>query len=316
MNPLIYTLLLASPVVWVGSGAATSYRTSEEPAEVDVKGISNWLHGGHPIDDWKEKHYKVYSLHGDSLKPEETLELLKELRDLYADRSDQATVGRSTRVAKLIEASRVAEDKCNQDTLLRLNNLLEYNNIYRVNLVPYLQHFLEKQFSLCNSLLDSKLKVALASVPKEALDDVQALAGKLFKQSDGTDVGTVTPEAVAQASLDFIEDSEGPFDTKLMGSTLKLARFHLKPKFNLLIVESCSKVVESLDEVAKVYEQLMRDLETAKRLDGFALNWIRAVRMCRLINGDPDGARLEAAQMLFERCHRLTEKGKIHPVSV
>lgn len=247
----------------------------------------------------------VYAVKGDSMKPEETLNMLKRLRDLYADRIDRDSVNRANKVINLIEASKISADKCNLEYLTKLNNLVDYNSAYRINVVPYLDHYIKEQFQICRPIAALKLDEALSKIPKDHIEGVTIIHKQMSKSRhrDG-------PKPETTGILDFMEELNSQYDTVQVGPS-NVGKF----QFEFVATDLCSTFNQGLNEAISVYEQLMRDKYTATTVGEYELNWVNIYKTCQNILIDPKTISLDAYQVLFERYNKSLKKEAKDPTS-
>lgn len=92
--------------------------------------------------------------------PAETLETLRRLSDSYGQGSSKD----KRQIETLISVSELTRERCCQDFVDQMNNLLRMNSVYKVNLVPYLKHFKEELLDRCkNQFRVAGLKAETAS---------------------------------------------------------------------------------------------------------------------------------------------------------
>lgn len=282
------------------------------PFIIDKKAIAKKIHDDQVFiqaavtDDWEEPHYKVYAVKGDSIEPEETLNMLKRLRDIYAGRTDKDSVNRANKVINLIEASQISADKCNLESLTKLNKLIEYNSAYRINVVPYLDHYIGQQFRICRPMAAFKLNEALGKIPKDHLEGVTIIHKHMSKSRHHDKPKSDTPGV-----LDFMEELNNQFDTVQVGAKRGAGKF----QFKLVATDLCSTFNQGLDEAISVYEQLLRNQDTATNVDEHELYWVNTYKTCQRVLKDPEAISLDAYQALFERYNRALEEEVRHPPS-
>lgn len=91
----------------------------------------------------------VLASEGDSLAPKATQKVLQELDAAYASKNDPTSLGIKFQVKALLEASRIRESKCNKDSLEQLDSLISTFSPYKLNVIPFLEHYKSKQIKLC-----------------------------------------------------------------------------------------------------------------------------------------------------------------------
>lgn len=85
------------------------------------------------------------------MEPAETLETLKRLSDSYSQGNLKKIHKDERQVETLISVSEVTKDRCSQDFVDQMNNLLKINSAYKVNLVPFLKHYKEDLIDRCRN---------------------------------------------------------------------------------------------------------------------------------------------------------------------
>lgn len=92
----------------------------------------------------------VFGLTGEQLEPMRTKELLKRLREFYHEENDQIGMERKIQLKVLLEASRISESKCRSDPLKEFDSLLASFAQYKLNIIPFLEYYKNKQIALCD----------------------------------------------------------------------------------------------------------------------------------------------------------------------
>lgn len=127
------------------------------------------------------------------LPPAATLHLLVQLDDYYG-RAKRA--GFKARVNSLIEVSQINIRKCGKENSESLDKLIESNKASTLNIIPYLNHYRERQYYLCNKIITEFLEKNYAMLSEEDKRNMDLLKESVAKPS-------------FKAILKYIEKREG-----------------------------------------------------------------------------------------------------------
>jgi len=230
---------------------------------------------------WKEIHYQVYALEGHRLEPARVLENLELLEKIYAGKQDKGSIIRRAKIEPLIEASRLAETKCDWSSFNKLDLLLEYNKPFALNLVPYLEDCRLRQFALCKPLLAASVSRAVAKLSEQETMDSALLMDSVKRTVPDMDR---LRTSLARVSL---RDGISTFLTRRYSQLQEPWAFADKEMFEELfdktVVRLCRTVARGLGEPTKVYDLYIHDASLSADIDQFSLNWYRRAKLCRNI---------------------------------
>lgn len=239
-------------------------------------------------DDWKETHSQVYATTGGHLDPTKTYELLEILENIYADRTDDGSIGRAQRVGKLLSVARLTVADCNWEHFHVFDELIRYNRMYSVNVVPYLKHYRRKWASMCDEQLDSLLRQEVVHLSGEQRTKMTSLRQHVVISNNGLNVANyVSKLNLKEGITDYIEQESGPFEAAI----LRKSKFGFKEvarRFETHVLRLCESITVELEPTMKVYMSLKDDKIIVKRMSHFLLEWLTNVNVCEDILSKKD----------------------------
>lgn len=169
-------------------------------------------------------------------------QILDELNRLAErEKSDQGTVSEKT--ANLLEAHNFSQEKCNADSILKINGLTRYmSRKSAIAIKPYIHHCITGLFMECKPELESRLDLAVRNLTKVHMRHLE-LALDVFSRPYNLE-----PEDVFSYGFD---------DAKKIGEGIPLY-FDLKDKQGLLRQLKSKPLEETIIEQIK---QLFQDME-------------------------------------------------------
>lgn len=259
-------------------------------------------------------------LYGDNEKqavaePNQILDTLKSLDAIYSTDNDENSNGRGARVKELIEASEIKSGKCNLVYFLKLNALIEDNKVFAVTYLPYLKHYRNELFTLCNKNFKLQFKSYIDSVePQRAIEDMADLreaVKKTVKKNRVTNEeiylklstsdlieGIVTYMNQASSIKNLVNNNSKALLNKNVGEKLFIKQFQL------LVLDVCDSIRSEVSELAQIYTVLAEDKEMVQQIDPIILDWLSNTKICSLVQQDPKSIAISSQEMFSKQLER------------
>lgn len=156
--------------------------------------ISNCLIDEEEAESIKNVIFEKRSLMKRSgLPPIVVSNLLNQLGEFYMEKANSRV---KVKLVDLIEASKLSTPKCGKEYSKKFDELVELNKAYSLNLIPYLHHYRERQYYLCNKIISEFLEEGSATLSEDDKRNMNLLRKYVSKPS-------------FKAILDYIEKREG-----------------------------------------------------------------------------------------------------------
>lgn len=232
---------------------------------------------------WKTIHYKVFATTGESrIPPEETLELLNKLSVLEAEnKGPKAGIG-SIDVKDLLFISELETSKCNADYFRNVNSLIYHESIFKVNLIPYLIHFKQRQLKMCLGKFASGVRSDSAHLSKLDRINLLAFREEVLKANHGKNIEEqlfyIQRQAVQTGAFEYFKIASTQ-DPKVFTSNKK-GKELFKAEILRLIGKPCANIIKSFEESLDLFSALKKDTSLTKQLDGNTLKWLESAEIC------------------------------------
>lgn len=233
----------------------------------------------------KTEQFLLYNQYGEQLDPSKTFEILSQLKDIHAKYPEKWPVEEIERTNDLIEATEISEKNCDLDELTNAERRFEVFHEYKQSLVPFLKFYLHKQFALCKSVLEDKLRERIGSLPektkhsmisiRESIEgsepDLQKSAQHLFRPSQAFKDGVLSViERHSSVHLsEFNEGEEGEYLFEL--------------DFNNLILNPCREASSRVKEPMVSIDIFTNHVNVWNEISPSSLYWVENINICRNI---------------------------------
>lgn len=238
-------------------------------------------------DGWRDAHNKVYAIRGGThLPPPTILELLESLETYYKDKLDDGSIERDRRVRKLLSIARMKETDCDWAHLHTFSDLLNYNSIFTINVVPYIKHYRREWYSMCNEQFEAEFEQELAHLSADQRKDMTLLRNSVTKSENHLNVANYIYKLdLEEGILNFIEQQSGPFDPEAMH---KRGLNEVARRFEMDVIHLCESITIELNSIMKIYSILKTDKLLVKKINHSILEWITNVNVCEDVLGSAD----------------------------
>lgn len=254
-----------------------------------INGSRNLAQAG-PID-WKKLDKKVYLLSGDILDPSETLGLLKILEKQYSTLKGEKSTSKHQSIKNLLRITEMIQEQCENidKTFEIIYREFSFNSRYP-NLVAFLTHYRDIQFSICQETLNNRLQHDIELLPKSIGDNFKkfkesVLAANPFDYPRGQIFKISDRNLLIKGIAHYLEQQQNTFDEKLVNAHSRVDIY--KIKFDNLIREPCNRIMNTEPISVQEYRVLARDTEMVRKLGSFAREWMENSNLCySIFNGE------------------------------
>lgn len=260
-------------------------------SETFARGKASWDDDPRYDTTWVEPHDKVYALKGgEVLNPSETLKLLKVLEGKYVIRKDDESVSKLKDVEDLLSFAEIVEGPCvKPDETFKSIALTLRRHASRPNIVAFLKHYRDIQFSNCRVILNNNLQYDIELLPNSMRDALM----KLKESVEALNPNQNLKEHAfmnLRSSLYFkpieqlLENQLNPFFERVYENRNGL--YDYNREFNNLIKEPCIRI--ALEKPIRIteYKFLAEDEEMLKKFDSFTMDWLGCYNICSVISAD------------------------------
>lgn len=259
--------------------------------------------------DWTEIYNKVYATQGESLEPETTADLLRRLLKVYEDEPDAALMRKNLR--SLIEAGNIDETKCDKNTIMSLNELIQSYKMYSVNLMPYLKHCKDDLYYTCEEIFEDELEESINSLDKQERIKILLLRKSVSESIDESlDVDkqylSIPRSSIEEGIITYMEPI-----TRLINpadeSDVKISKDKFINAFENWVVNLCERVTWAIDAKIGLF---MDDEELVGRMDKKTLTWMTNWRLCRDVQRDMVNIASETYELIGREPEKPSKVGR------
>lgn len=238
------------------------------------------LVSGQEEEDWRELHNRIYATEAkDRLKPEQTRDLLKQLRDLYNGREDPGSRKRHSIISNLLMVSEVSKDRC-LDTS-KMNELVEavnYDKSHVINVVPYVDFYMKMQLSVCKDEIEGQFRMAKKSIGPDVFDRLKIFANRIHDKFIDDEYNRLDLTPIVR---DNIEDDKRARDPAWYLKQDENPELHDASWYFETYLEPVYEV--ALEKLARISYVGMLDKDITRQLDADMVQLLRKLQVIKRI---------------------------------
>lgn len=251
---------------------------------------------------------KVYATQGQSIGPTKTADLLRRLMKIYEDEPDADLMRKDLR--SLIEVGNIDETKCDKNTVMSINELMQSFKMYSVNLVPYLKHCKNELYSSCEEIFEDELEESIYSLSRPERIKILLLRRGVSESIDESlnvdkQYQLIPRSAIEEGIITYMEQH-----TKLINavdeSDVKISKDKFLNEFENWVVNLCERVTWAIDHKVELF---MDDEELVEKMDQKTLTWMTNWRLCRDIQRNMIDIASETYELIGKEPERLRRVG-------
>lgn len=263
----------------------------------------------------EELYDEIFGEKASSSDPQSTLRLLKRVAEI-----ENSTIGHVNFTVKtLLEASEFTEEKCDYLLMEAFSILLRWRDVKNVTIVPFVEHCVRGQFSLCHPRFATLFKGALGLLSDQNRKDLVILEDIFLKPTSTNDQQSrladrkITPEELGRGIPAFIEARgfvDEPESSNSQGSIDSPSAIDsLFDRQVTALIDTCKIINVSTALAHGFYYAVLNWPSAVELFDETALEWIPRLRLCLDITFDLDSETKlaivrEAAYHVYEEHYK------------
>lgn len=225
-------------------------------------------------EEWKDLYNKVFVETDPPLRRDETLQLVKELRQVY--RKDDADM-KSKAIDQVLERSEVSEKRCHRPLIMSRRNMLPG----RAKSLVESSHIL--QADICRKLWETSLLPMISDMEGSDKINIRSLVESMVKANKGKDFEghqfNMPSKSVQLGVVHYLEQKIGKPISR------KTKKVDFNQAYDIYVDNLCERINNRLETgLANNYNQLLYRSESLQ-LNIDALEWTKYSKICEKLRG-------------------------------